>query len=474
MYIIADFAENRTSAQSNCGGPPASGISWGWAAGTVGSPNHIAVVIFSTPNTTDFSVIDTGIRRWNAQSQANCSNVIFDAASVGTGTPQDNPAVVPDNTMWVVRTSESNFQADYTTGSPRRIRAGLIRIQSSVNHNSQPSNYLNYVAAHEAGHSFGLENYSIGGSPDNYQVSVMGANHNGPTCCDQGAVMKNYCPTSPTPEPCFPTPSPTPTPAPTPTPSCETPYENGDYMACTLGTYYNQYTGLCCPEESGGFSCPIGGLAIQCGSFVSNYCACSEFLNPWSNTVCQCNAQSPIVIDVLGDGISLTNAGNGVDFDLDSDGVAEHLSWIAGEADDAWLALDRNGNGVIDNGLELFGNYTVQPVPPFGEERNGFLALAEYDKPENLGNGDGFITRRDAIFDFLRLWQDLNHNGVSEPTELFSLPALGLRKMHLDYRDSRRVDDHGNRFKYRARVKDAQDAQLGRWAWDVFLVKETP
>jgi len=203
----------------------------------------------------------------------------------------------------------------------------------------------------------------------------------------------------------------------------------------------------------------------------------------WNEFACGCTGPcaptSPIVVDVDGDGFDLTNGSGGVSFDMNGDGTPEKLSWTITGDDDAWLVMDRNGNGLIDKGAEFFGNFTYQPSSVPGGERHGFLALAEFDKEAGYanggygGNGDGIINKDDAVFSSLRLWQDINHNGLSESAELHTLEQLGVYSIDLDYAESRHMDHHGNWFKYRAKVRDRHGAHVGRWAWDVFLIRSS-
>jgi|GEM_PF-1919003 len=201
---------------------------------------------------------------------------------------------------------------------------------------------------------------------------------------------------------------------------------------------------------------------------------------------------SPIVIDTAGNGYDLSRAEQGVNFDLTGSGHRAPSAWTKTNSDDAFLVLDRNGNGRIDGGKELFGDATDQqqrtpkkPTPgvmqtypnwlkpqgPTGEPGglNGFKALAVFDKAAQGGAEDGVIDDEDSVFTQLRLWKDLNHNGVSESGELFTLPALGVAGIGLNYEVSRKVDRYGNEFRYRGRVYRTAGSQVQPVAYDVFL-----
>jgi len=125
--------------------------------------------------------------------------------------------------------------------------------------------------------------------------------------------------------------------------------------------------------------------------------------------------RDPLVLDLDGDGVELTAMNNSAAyFDLDNDGIAEQVGWVS--ADDGLLAIDINGNGVIDNIDELFGNASVA----------GFVELAGFDS-----NADGEITSADAQFSDLLVWQDINGNGTSESGELKSLTEPGISSISL-------------------------------------------
>jgi len=231
----------------------------------------------------------------------------------------------------------------------------------------------------------------------------------------------------------------------------------GSQSECDLGGWWWNFTGDYCQLDPPS-SCPLTFAVCDGGSWSFEWCDCVYY-------------SSPVLVDVSGNGFALTSASNGVSFNLNNIGGSEKIAWTRADSDDAWLALDRNGNGTIDNGTELFGDVTAQPEVAAGEKKNGFRALAVYDQPAQGGNDDGVIDVRDAVFTSLRLWQDRNHNGISEAAELHTLPSLNVASIEVECKISKKTDEFGNEFRYRAKIRDSKGSDVARWAWDVFLVR---
>lgn len=179
---------------------------------------------------------------------------------------------------------------------------------------------------------------------------------------------------------------------------------------------------------------------------------------------------SPIIMDVDGSGYRLTNKNEGAMFDLTADGVPELIPWTSEGSTNAFLALDRNGNGVIENGIELFGTFT--PMPNGVRADHGWEALAAFDLTANGGNGDGSIDPRDSVFASLRLWSDRNHDGISQADELKDLRTLGIDSIELDFKIEMRRDRWGNLFRYKGMVyghDPATGKKYQRYAYDIFF-----
>jgi hypothetical protein len=181
-------------------------------------------------------------------------------------------------------------------------------------------------------------------------------------------------------------------------------------------------------------------------------CGMDEY---WDGTQCV-PTYCPIVLDVGRNGYSLTSPEDGVWFDINADGTPEQIAWTAADSDDAFLAMDRNGNGRIDDGSELFGDATPATRHPetgaWINAANGFEALKFLENPDfGVSQADHLLDAKDAPFSRLLLWRDANHNGISEPDELTPAAAAGLESIHAyDVKTSGRRDAHGNLFRLRA------------------------
>jgi hypothetical protein len=440
IVVVATQALVRGKAQGSCVMPPR------YANPIEGSfpPNvPVTVKIDDKWNAIERQAFGTGTEKWNAGSAVNCSGVTFHYS--GAAHFESDAAYNEDAPYLTVYYKRKLFfgregLVAHHGGVPKRTVSADVWI--SPDRPNVDNTYV-YLGTHEVGHALGLDNCTCHNGcvcePGKTVMSGQASaafNAGGPTWCDVNAVSQVYCPTpEPTPE----------------GPACTTAGEPCIFSCCPgLRCADVDTFNPICVEESPGL-CDTGYT--------------------WSFSQMQCvPTSSPVLVDVTGDGFSLTGAAGGVLFDLNRDGVGERLAWTAEGSDDAWLTLDRNGDGSVDDGGELFGNYTPQPEPPAGVEKNGFLALAEYDSPAQGGNADGVIDGRDAVFSSLRLWRDSDHDGVSGPGELHTLAGLGLKSIALDYKESKRTDGHGNRFRYRAKVGDAKGSKVNRWAWDVFLV----
>jgi len=210
---------------------------------------------------------------------------------------------------------------------------------------------------------------------------------------------------------------------------------------------------------------------VDCATYVdcnANPCNSSCWTDP--NAEPPACRTSPVVIDVSGNGFNLTTAAGGVLFDISGTNHPVQMGWTAANSNNAFLVLP-GGDGLVHNGKQLFGNFTPQPA---SKTPNGFAALAVYDDSKSGGNGDGIIDSRDAVFSSLRLWIDTNHDGISQPDELHTLPSMGVTSISLNYKADRRTDQYGNVFRYRAQVNPGETTTTGRMAYDVFFVTSSP
>jgi len=355
-------------------------------------------------------LIEEGQRKWN--SPLTCSGVNFTNFQDVVFTSDDLVNDAPFGEVhWEIDHPSSTFNGETRVhiGFGGRVEGATIKISPNLVVGNPV--YFNYLGSHEIGHTFNLKDCLSTTTPpcSTGGLTIMGGHTNtlfdtqGPTACDLAAVAAIYCPSDPTPSP-----TPTPTPAPPNEEGCD-----------SINWYWNPFTDVC--QEDPPPPCDLEPVICEFGSWSFLWCDCIPFV-------------TPIVVDIGGNGFDLTSRPAGVNFNLNNIGGKERLAWTNAASDDAWLVLDRNGNGTIDDGTELFGDITPQPKAVPGEKKNGFRALAEYDKPEHGGNGDGRIHDTDAIFRRLRMWQDTNHNGVSETGELYKLrsgnswPGLRLQR----------------------------------------------
>ncbi|KOY63236.1 hypothetical protein AM629_04685 [Photorhabdus heterorhabditis] len=147
------------------------------------------------------------------------------------------------------------------------------------------------------------------------------------------------------------------------------------------------------------------------------------------------NKETPLVIDLTGDGITTILENGNLFFDHDNNGIIESSGWI--ESSSAFLVWDKNKDGKINNGSELFGNNSI--LKNGNKADNGFTALADLDD-----NGDGIFDQNDSLWHSLELWIDANRDAITDSGELHKLSESGISSINLAYKEDGFKDVNGN------------------------------
>lgn len=190
--------------------------------------------------------------------------------------------------------------------------------------------------------------------------------------------------------------------------------------------------------------------------FYDAYKAMEDYINDafeWAkdffNRTGEYRIYDPLVLDLNGNGIE-TIPLNGFKtlFDGDADGIATATNWVAGT--DGILALDLNGNQLIDDGSELFGDSTKLLNGELAQ--HGYQALAEHDE-----NKDGLIDENDSVFDSLKIWQDKNSDGISQSDEISTLSELGIESLSVAYTNENSNLRHATITQKGSFIKDGEE-----------------
>lgn len=171
-------------------------------------------------------------------------------------------------------------------------------------------------------------------------------------------------------------------------------------------------------------------------------------------------SKDPLILDLNRNGKFSSTTDEGVYFDFEGDGFAEKTAWM--EDGDGLLVFDRNSNGLIDDGTELFGDKTILSDGTVAS--NGFVALEELDS-----NGDRIIDENDEHFSDLRVWIDTNRDGISQQDELHTLTELGIKSIDLKSTVLNKTDENGNVISRTSVVNftDNTASQVGELNFDI-------